>query len=67
MEDLLAWEMAYPLGALLLFVTLGVVWFRYRRRDRSKDPMTEQATRELWDHPERAPHLGDIERDDKPR
>lgn len=64
MQDMLAWEMAYPLGALLLLVTLGVVWFRYRRRDRSKDPMTEQATRELWDHPERAPHLKDVDRRD---
>lgn len=60
MDDYLAWEMAYPLGALLLFVVLGVVWWRYRRRDRSLDPVTEDATRELWDHPEQAKHLGDV-------
>jgi hypothetical protein len=56
-HSFLAWEMVYPLGALLLLVVLGVVWWRYRNRDRSLDPVTEKATRELWDHPEQAKHL----------
>jgi len=58
--DWFAWETAYPLGALALLIVLGVVWIRYQRRDKRKDATTERATRELWDHPERAKHLDEV-------
>lgn len=45
-------EVFYSLGALLLLVALvwGVV--QYKRRNRANDPITEQATRAEYNHPE---------------
>jgi hypothetical protein len=45
-------EVLYGLGALLLLAAL--VWgiTQYRRRNRANDPVTEQATRAEYDHPD---------------
>ena len=50
---MLAWEMIYPIGALILAVALGVALWRNHRRNKAVDPITEAATREEYDHPER--------------
>lgn len=49
----MAWEIAFPLGALLLGVALALALWRNHRRDRSVDIVTEAATREEYDHPDR--------------
>lgn len=45
-------EILYGLGALLLLAVL--VWgvTQYRRRNRANDPVTEDATRAEYDHPD---------------
>lgn len=50
---MLAWEMIYPLGALALGVILAVFLWRNHRRNKAVDPITEAATREEYDHPDR--------------
>lgn len=44
-------EILYPIGALLLLGALlwGVV--QYHTRNRANDPITEKATRDLYDKP----------------
>lgn len=46
-------ELLYGVGALLLLVAL--VWgiTQYKARNKSNDPLTEAATREEYDHPDR--------------
>lgn len=46
-------ELLYGVGALLLAAALvwGVV--QYRTRNKANDPLTEAATREEYDHPDR--------------
>jgi len=55
---MLAWEIAFPLGVLLLGVALALGLWRNHRRDKSVDPVTEAATREEYDHPDRYDHGG---------
>jgi hypothetical protein len=49
---MIAWELAWPLGALLLGLGLAYGLWRYHTRNRANDPITEEATRELYKHPE---------------
>lgn len=46
-------ELLYGVGALLLAAALvwGIV--QYRTRNKANDPLTEAATREEYDHPDR--------------
>jgi len=46
-------EIAYGLGALVLLAAL--VWgiTQYKTRNKANDPITEAATREEYDHPDR--------------
>lgn len=46
-------ELLYGVGALALLVAL--VWgiAQYKARNRANDPVTEAATREEYDHPDR--------------
>ena len=50
---MLAWELVYPLGALALGIVLAVVLWRNHNRNKHVDPVTEAATREEYDHPDR--------------
>lgn len=50
---MLAWELIFPLGALALAVTLAVMLWRNHNRNKAVDPITEAATREEYDHPDR--------------
>ncbi|MBA4000644.1 hypothetical protein [Brevundimonas sp.] len=50
---MLAWELVYPLGALALGVVLAVMLWRNHKRNKRVDPVTEAATREQYDHPDR--------------
>ena len=50
MQTFLSWEMLYVLGAVLL--ALGIVYglVSYYTRNRRNDALTEDATREQYDH-----------------
>ena len=48
----MAWEIAWPIGAGLLAIALAYGLWRYHSRNRAKDAITEEATRELYRHPE---------------
>ena len=50
MQTFLSWEMLYALGAALL--ALGLVYgiVSYYTRNRRNDALTEDATREQYDH-----------------
>ena len=50
METFLSWEMLYVVGAALL--ALGIVYglVSYYTRNRRNDALTEDATREQYDH-----------------
>jgi len=49
----LSWERLYAVGAALLGLAIAYGLFRYYRRDRRNDAVTEQATREEYRHPDR--------------
>ena len=50
MQNFLSWEMLYVVGAALL--ALGIVYglVSYYTRNRQNDSVTEDATREQYDH-----------------
>lgn len=50
---MLAPEILYGLGAVILLIGIGYGVLRDKTRDKSKDPITEAATREEYQHPER--------------
>jgi len=52
----MGYEIFYFIGAIILLAALGYGIFRNTRRDRSKDRLTEAATREQYEHPERYQH-----------
>ncbi len=52
MSEFLAWELAYPIGGLLLLAALAYGAWRYHSRDRRNDPVSDEAARELYDHPD---------------
>ncbi len=49
---MLTWEIAWPLGALALFIALAYGAWSYHTRNRANDRITEEATRELYSRPE---------------
>ncbi|MDP2258885.1 MAG: hypothetical protein Q8J89_04135 [Caulobacter sp.] len=49
---MLTWEIAWPIGALILGAALAYGWWSDRTRNRANDTLTEEATRELYKHPE---------------
>ena len=48
----LSWEILYGVGALVLALAIAYGLMRNRGRNRANDPLTEQATREEYQHPE---------------
>lgn len=48
----LSWELAFPIGVILL--GLAVAWglLRNRTRNKANDALTEEATREEYSHPQ---------------
>jgi hypothetical protein len=48
-----SYEILYGLGALVLALAIAWGFIQYRRRNRAMDKVTEEATREEYDHPER--------------
>ena len=51
----LSWELAYPLGVLVLFGALAWAAIRYHTRNKANDKVTEAATREQYTRPDRYP------------
>ncbi|MDO9473958.1 MAG: hypothetical protein Q7J28_12950 [Caulobacter sp.] len=49
---MLTWEIAWPIGALILGAVLAYGWWNDRNRNRANDKVTEEATRELYKNPE---------------
>ncbi|MDO8900174.1 MAG: hypothetical protein Q7V15_02355 [Phenylobacterium sp.] len=49
----LSWELIYPIAAAVLGLAIAYGLFRYSRRNRRNDAITEQATREEYHHPKR--------------
>lgn len=47
------WESLWHLGWVVLGGVLAFAVWRYHRRNRANDPVTEEATREFREHPER--------------
>lgn len=49
----MGYELFYLIGAFVLLVAIGYGVFRDKARDKSKDRITEAATKEQYEHPER--------------
>ncbi|MDZ4690260.1 hypothetical protein [Terricaulis sp.] len=49
-------ELIYGVGALVLGLGIAYAGWRYATRDKSKDAITEAATREMKEHPDRYEH-----------
>ncbi|WP_369062001.1 hypothetical protein ABOZ73_07470 [Caulobacter sp. 73W] len=47
----LTWEMAFPIGVILLGLALAYGLLRYKTRNKANDNITEEATREEYSHP----------------
>ena len=60
----LSWELLFALGAVLLGLAIAYGLFRYSRRDRRNDAVTEQAPREEYRHPERHDRAPDMLHDE---
>ena len=50
---MLTWELVFPLGALALGVVLAVMLWRNKHRNKRVDAVTQAATKEEYDHPDR--------------
>lgn len=50
MENILSWEMLYVLGTVVLGLGLVYGVVSYYTRNRTNDALTEEATREQYDH-----------------
>ena len=46
-------EILYGLGALVLLAAIVWGYAQYKTRNKANDPITEAATREEYDHPDR--------------
>jgi hypothetical protein len=51
--DAMTPEIVFGLGIVVLGAGIAFGLFRYATRDKSKDAITEAATREMKDHPKR--------------
>ena len=49
----MGYEFFYFIGAIVLLVAIGYGVYRDKTRNKRKDPITEAATREEYEHPER--------------
>lgn len=49
---MLAWEMLWPIAVAVLGLALAWGSWRYHTRNKANDRITEEATRELYKHPE---------------
>lgn len=49
----LSWELLYGLGALFIALAIAYGLMRNRGRNKANDAITEQATLEEYQHPER--------------
>ncbi|MBC7769216.1 MAG: hypothetical protein H7124_10555 [Phycisphaerales bacterium] len=49
----MGYELFYVIGAVLLALAIGYGVWRDKRRDKTKDALTEAATKEQYEHPER--------------
>ena len=49
----MGYELLYFIGAIVLLAAIGYGVYRDKTRDRRKDAITEAATREQYEHPER--------------
>lgn len=45
-------ELAYISGGVILGIAIAYGYIQYKTRNRRNDPVTEAATRSLYDHPE---------------
>ncbi len=59
----LSWELLYAVGAALLGAAIIFGLVRYYRRDRRNDAVTEAATHEEYQHPDRYDRSEDAFRD----
>lgn len=48
----MAWESLWHVGVGVLLLALVYGFWRYKTRNKANDPVTEEATRELYDDPE---------------
>lgn len=46
-------EIFYIIGGVILGIGIAYGFIAYRTRNKRNDPITEAATRELYDHPKR--------------
>jgi hypothetical protein len=49
----MGYELLYFIGALVLLAVIGYGVYRDKTRDKRKDAITEAATREQYEHPDR--------------
>jgi hypothetical protein len=47
-----SWEIAFPLGVVVLAIAVAWGLIRYQTRDRANDAVTEEATRLEYEHPQ---------------
>jgi uncharacterized protein YneF (UPF0154 family) len=53
MSQYFSWEMLWGVGVVLLFVGIAYGYFRSSRRTPKERAVTEEATREMQEHPRR--------------
>lgn len=53
MNQMLAWELVYPLGALILLLAIVYGLWQYRHRNRSADRIGDRVVRDRYEHPEK--------------
>ena len=57
-------EIGFAIGSLLLALAMVFGAMQYRRRNRANIPITEQATRDLYDNEDRYARSGEKDRRD---
>jgi len=64
----MSWEIFYGLGALALAAVVAYAMWRNKTRNRANDRITEEATRQEYQHPDSYPEIRkDLERQVKPQ
>ena len=48
---MVAWELIYPIGIVILGLGIGYGMWQYSRRDRSKTRKGDAVVRDRYDHP----------------
>jgi hypothetical protein len=51
--QMVAWEIVFPIGIIILGLGIGFSIWQYKRRDRSKTKLGDAVVRDRYQHPEK--------------